>query len=647
VVKGPRDQSLSLQRFNSRATCPTTVLQYSSRTNILFLMKNCGGTEDDGDAKKSRAVATSRALGLTQVNINEDYFAQEFSSDLPSMAVSSAVPDAPPFASSQSPSPASKVNDDNDCDVANGILSGAKKSERAQPVEPMPPPGSRMVDSLERPPITLASNQDIAPGAFSVRSSFNTGNSRTVRSAIISHDTTRQLSEESNHDDGVPNSAGGYTGAHDSSCVATESGLYTVEAHRVPDGNEETIVVAEAVYGRMKWYQRRWISLGSILFACGLVVVVVVLVVRQPSAASGSSLTSPTTFLITAEPTTADPTAAPRTPVPITGAPIFVPISSPISGAPPTTTPTTKAPTTPDPTAAPPTPKPIAAQPTRSLITQKPTTSSKPTSLTPELIACNFLSIPNTTKCRSTVEFYEGATTGSTIPSEIGLLTQLTSLSFSSNSLTSTIPSEVGLLTQLTHLSFFNNSLSSTIPSEIGLMTQLTELSFNYNSLTSTIPIEIGLMTQLTSLSFWGNLLTSTISSEVGLLTQLESLSFDQNSLTSTIPSEIGLMTQLTALSFTGNLLTSTIPSEIGLLTQLTLLSFAHNSLTSTIPSEIRFLTQLRELYFSANALKGTIPSSLCSLPSLNSNIVIDCGEITCGSGCCVGRDGSDLFSCG
>ncbi|KAI2505049.1 hypothetical protein MHU86_9405 [Fragilaria crotonensis] len=86
--------------------------------------------------------------------------------------------------------------------------------------------------------------------------------------------------------------------------------------------------------------------------------------------------------------------------------------------------------------------RPSLTSPTRS-----------PTSLTPEAIACNFLSISNVTKCRSTFMFdsdFGDTTTGSTIPSEIGLLTQLTSLDFYDNQLSSFIPTEVGLLTQLT-----------------------------------------------------------------------------------------------------------------------------------------------------------------------------------------------------
>jgi hypothetical protein len=54
----------------------------------------------------------------------------------------------------------------------------------------------------------------------------------------------------------------------------------------------------------------------------------------------------------------------------------------------------------------------------------------------------------------------------------------------------------------------------------------------------------------------------------------------------------------------------------------------------------------LTNLYLDYNALEGTIPSSLCSISSLV-HIYIDCGEITCDSGCCVGRDDSGYSSCG
>ena len=60
-------------------------------------------------------------------------------------------------------------------------------------------------------------------------------------------------------------------------------------------------------------------------------------------------------------------------------------------------------------------------------------TSAPTTKKLPEVaqVACNFLSIPNLTACQSTL-FYNGRTIGRTIPSEIGLLTNLTVLDFAS-----------------------------------------------------------------------------------------------------------------------------------------------------------------------------------------------------------------------
>ena len=305
-------------------------------------MENRGSFEDNGNAKEAPSGAAPPTSDLTEANMNENDFAQELSSESPSMAKSSTPSGSRPFAASQSPSLASKVNqnggragvshgavrdmkklehaplseppysslplasmpanDDIDLGVSHGhgsvSVSGTKKLEHAAPSEIMPSPGFRI---LERPPVVSASNQDVTPGAFLMAPSGDTSTSWSFRSALNSYDTTREsTNEESKEEDNASNMAAG-------------SGLYTVEAQRVPDGNEEeTMMVAEAEYVRTKWYQRRWISLGSILFSCALVVVVVVvLVVRPQSAASSSSLTSPNAAPVTAAPTTREPTTPP------------------------------------------------------------------------------------------------------------------------------------------------------------------------------------------------------------------------------------------------------------------------------------------------------------------------------------------------
>ena len=210
-------------------------------------------------------------------------------------------------------------------------------------------------------------------------------------------------------------------------------------------------------------------------------------------------------------------------------------------------------------------------------------------------IACNFLSIPDLTECRSTVFFdtllgsRDERTSGPPIPSEIGMLTQLEHF-------------QLGF-------EFQSAAGASTLPSEIGLLTRLMSLGLVYNYLTSTIP------------------------SEIGRLSQLTALSFDDNSFTGSIPSEIGNLSQLTSLWLAFNALSSSIPTEIGLLTQMMRMSLKYNQLSGEIPSEIGLLTHMAKMELYHNQLSGAVPSSLCSLDSIR--IFVDCNEITCPSGCC------------
>jgi Leucine-rich repeat (LRR) protein len=169
-----------------------------------------------------------------------------------------------------------------------------------------------------------------------------------------------------------------------------------------------------------------------------------------------------------------------------------------------------------------------------------------------------------------------------------------TSLSLSG--LTS-LPPEIGNLTNLEVLYLQNNQLTS-VPPEIGKLTNLVSLYLLENQLTS-LPPEIGNLTNLEVLCLQNNQLTS-VPPEIGKLTSLRDLELQNNQLTS-VPPEIGNLTNLKILQLEHNQLTS-LPLEIGNLMNLKELSLHFNQLTS-LPLEIGNLTNLEELRLHFNQL--------------------------------------------
>jgi hypothetical protein len=130
----------------------------------------------------------------------------------------------------------------------------------------------------------------------------------------------------------------------------------------------------------------------------------------------------------------------------------------------------------------------------------------------------------------------------------------------------------------------------TSLPSELGLCTQLQYLHCSDNQLTS-LPTELGLCTQLQMLYCHNNQLTS-FPTELGLCSQLQYLSCSDNQLTS-LPTELGLCTQLQYLNCSHNQLTF-IPVELGLCTQLQILNYSNNPIEYIPPNIVRLLNRNR-----------------------------------------------------
>jgi Leucine-rich repeat (LRR) protein len=223
----------------------------------------------------------------------------------------------------------------------------------------------------------------------------------------------------------------------------------------------------------------------------------------------------------------------------------------------------------------------------------------------------------------SALYFYVNALSGP-IPSEIGSLPALSSLSLSGNRLTGSIPPEIGNLAGLQSLLLDLNMLSGSIPPEIGKLTALRALSLHSNELTGPIPPQLGSLPDLRTLYLEANRLSGSIPPELGnlfrTLTNPEflDLNLSYNQLSGSIPPEIGnLGSTRLALRLNDNQLTGTIPAETGNLTGSRALSLGRNQLAGLLPPQVGNLTELLELDVGGNRLSGSIPAWIGNLANL------------------------------
>ncbi|KAK3261455.1 hypothetical protein CYMTET_29639 [Cymbomonas tetramitiformis] len=96
-----------------------------------------------------------------------------------------------------------------------------------------------------------------------------------------------------------------------------------------------------------------------------------------------------------------------------------------------------------------------------------------------------------------------------------------------------------------TQLSIVGSSLTGTLPTELGTLTALTTLSFDENSLSGTLPAELGSLTGLTSISVYQNSFIGSLPAQLGDLTALKTMTLSSNCMTGMLPTELGSLTSL------------------------------------------------------------------------------------------------------
>ena len=119
------------------------------------------------------------------------------------------------------------------------------------------------------------------------------------------------------------------------------------------------------------------------------------------------------------------------------------------------------------------------------------------------------------------------------LPTSLSELSNLTYFSFPFNEIRGTIPDDVNVtLHGLKKLNMEGNLINGTIPTTIGLLGDLTSLSFGENNLVGTLPSELGLLQKLTSLKLFNNILSGNIPTELRNLQNLMVLNLAGNNFT-------------------------------------------------------------------------------------------------------------------
>jgi LRR receptor-like serine/threonine-protein kinase FLS2 len=252
------------------------------------------------------------------------------------------------------------------------------------------------------------------------------------------------------------------------------------------------------------------------------------------------------------------------------------------------------------------------------------------------------------------------------LPSELGLLQDLTSIQIFGENLSGSLPESLQNLRKMRLIYLINTMLTGSFPSWIGEWSNLAVASFSSNMLTGSIPTAVASLTDLTFFSVDDNVMTGNLD-PLHSLTNLISLFLDDNSfqgviddsffrkhsylvnldmstneLKGRIPTHLMSSNTLQILDLHGNQFTElpdTIPRNNSLLflaiydnpligpfpnktlshwKKLLHLDISATSFSGTMPEAIGALTQLTYLFMaSTNFQRGTIPDSYQHLTNL------------------------------
>lgn len=194
-------------------------------------------------------------------------------------------------------------------------------------------------------------------------------------------------------------------------------------------------------------------------------------------------------------------------------------------------------------------------------------------------------------------------------------------LILATNNLTGTIPSEIGLMKELSFLDLSHNNLTGPLPGSIINCENLSTLIITNNHISGILPDSLLTIKNLTSLAMNNNIIEGTLPSVINVNSMLSSISIANNKLIGTIPGSFLSLPNLISLDLSNNILEGPLPSEYAS-NNIQYLNFSNNKFSGPFPRGFENQASLTHLYLNENELSGSLPSSDMLPPYLGSLIL-------------------------
>lgn len=233
-----------------------------------------------------------------------------------------------------------------------------------------------------------------------------------------------------------------------------------------------------------------------------------------------------------------------------------------------------------------------------------------------------------------------------TIPAELGLLTELTSLNMANNIMRGSIPRELAGLEKLVTLNLTETFLTGTLPQRFE-SSKLKTLALANNAISGRFfhTNDSPHLRSITEIRMENNLLTGTLHGQTLVkMPVLETLSLSANDLSGLVPGEeLGELPNLRYLYVDANHFVGPLPSQLAQVgrSQVLELWVQDNALSGTVPASYVRFDKLHDFFIDGNKLTGALPPELCG-PEINSDFFTEappeaernyCDSIACPAG--------------